>query len=308
MAHYAVNLRCPVTLTVESGSKADGAVVEAGHVVINDGKITTDAAIAQGTISDVIGVTVDTHVASSKGVLTLAQGFGLACVKLHKGAWGEDLAFGTPLYAIASDALETASGDEYYVYCATHKVGGGAHLIGYVQQHVKGTKEACVRLAFVKGQHSIAPVPPSGTTASAFVDTPHPAAVLTDALRTLAAVSHNNHVECGQSQISAADSAPLLSAHAGVVVEGSAVHVAASSVAEAFFAEPSIRRKTTGKPEKVTSRIGGARIGKAKSPWTNTKLTAAHAMQYQDCVRDVLVGRKAVPPTYFAEQLKSIMA
>ena len=58
---------------------------------------------------------------------------------------------------------------------------------------------------------------------------------------------------------------------------------------------------------KVVSRIGGARIGKAKSPWVNTKLTVKHALRYQDCVRAAMLSRKPVAPGHFAAELAAIV-
>ena len=187
-------------------------------------------------------------------------------------------------------------------------------MIGYCQSYTPGSKTACVRLAFTAVKEGVVQFPAAVRPAiyrnitGAFADTPPPSSILTSALQSVAELSHNGHVECGFTQVSATDPQPLSSLEAGVIVEGDSVHVAASSVGEHFFAVPSTTRKSSGKPSKVVSRIGGVRIGKAKSPWVNTKLTTEHVLRFQDSVRAAMLSRKPVPPGHFTAELKAILA
>ena len=100
-----------------------------------------------------------------------------------------------------------------------------------------------------------------------------------------------------------------MAAHAGVVVEGNDVQVAAGSVGEAFFAPPTLKRRQSGKPDKPISHIGGPRIGKVRSPFTNIgKMTVAHALRFQDGVRDAMLSRKPVPADHFSTMLADILS
>lgn len=324
---YPVHIKSAVAVKLHRG-ESPVVELEPGYIVIRDaadpGKNvlskTTAVAIIPQDNHTIVGVTVDTCSERTGPQTVSVQTAGIACVQCLQKP--EGMAFGTKLYT--KNSLVTKSGSRpgsandqaaRVMIAAPEPLRNQNYMfVGYVQNYTPNSKTVCVRLAIREINDARAAIRLAvrpelyRNITTAFADTPPPSSILTSALQSVAEVSHNGHVECGFTQVSAAAPQPLSNLHAGVIVEGDSVHVAADSAGEHFFAVPSTTRKSSGKPSKVVSRIGGARIGKAKSPWVHTKMTTEHVLRFQDAVRAAMLSRKPVPPGHFTATLKTILA